>query len=60
MIYKNLHDIHTHASSGNETTLVGTDENGDEFTITLSTFELLEWLDVEYMKDTLIKHIKTI
>ncbi len=60
MIYKNLHDIHTNHSKDNETVLVGKDENGNEFTITLSTFELLEWLDIEYMKETLIKHIKQI
>lgn len=60
MKYKYLRDIHTHASSNNETILVGTDENGDEFTITIPTLEVLEWLDVEYMKETLIKHIKQI
>ena len=50
MIYKNLHDINTHCSNDNETMFVGTDENGEDFTIVLSTFELLEWVDTEYIK----------
>lgn len=57
MIYKNLHDINTIASSDNETLVCGTDENGEKFTLTLSTFEILEWFDREYLKETLIKYI---
>ena len=59
MIYKNLHDINTHCSNDNETMFVGTDENGEDFTIVLSTFELLEWVDTEYLKESLIKYINT-
>jgi|TARA_B100001093_G_scaffold490720_1_gene530056 hypothetical protein len=58
MIYKNLHDINTIASSDNETLVCGTDENGKDFTLTLSTFEILEWFDTEYLKESLIKYIK--
>tara|TARA_R110000744_G_scaffold113303_1_gene212320 strand:- start:428 stop:610 length:183 start_codon:yes stop_codon:yes gene_type:complete len=59
MIYKNLHDINTIASGDNETLIGGTDENGKDFTIVISTFELLEWIDTEYLKESLIKYIKT-
>jgi len=58
MIHKNLHDINTHCSHDNETMLCGKDENGKEFTITISTFELLEWIDIEYLKQSLIKYIE--
>ncbi len=58
MIHKNLHDINTHCSYDNETMLCGKDENGEEFTITISTFELLEWIDIEYLKQSLIKYIE--
>tara|TARA_R110002051_G_C8714725_1_gene496004 strand:+ start:1141 stop:1323 length:183 start_codon:yes stop_codon:yes gene_type:complete len=58
MIYKNLHDINTSCSHDNETMLSGTDEMGNDFTIVLSTFELLEWIDMEYLKESLIKYIK--
>tara|TARA_R100001460_G_scaffold40487_1_gene75709 strand:- start:11894 stop:12091 length:198 start_codon:yes stop_codon:yes gene_type:complete len=48
---KRMHDINTFMSSkGNETCLVGKDEEGNNFTIWFNTFELLEWLDIEHMK----------
>ena len=40
MKYKNLHDINTFACSDNEVMLSGTDEQGEDFTIVLSAFEL--------------------
>tara|TARA_R100000742_G_C4196514_1_gene26934 strand:+ start:384 stop:578 length:195 start_codon:yes stop_codon:yes gene_type:complete len=51
-IRKRLHDIHTFMSTkDNETCLAGKDEYGNEFTIWFNTFELLEWIDIDYMKD---------
>ena len=50
MNYKNLHDINTFSCSDNEIYLSGTDENGDELTIILNAFEVLQWLDVKYIK----------
>ena len=48
---KRLHDINTFmATEDNETLLVGTDENGKELTMVFNTIELLEWLDIDYMK----------
>ena len=58
MKYKNLHDINTFACSDNEVMLSGTDEEGEDFTIVLSAFELLEWLDMKYIKKQTIKYIK--
>ena len=58
MKYKNLHDINTFACSDNEVYLSGTDENGKDFTIVLNAFELLEWLDIKYIKKQTIKYIK--
>ncbi len=58
MKYKNLHDINTFACSDNEVYLSGSDENGKELTIVLNAFELLEWLDINYIKKQTIKHIK--
>ena len=58
MKYKNLHDINTFACSDNEVMLSGTDEQGEDFTIVLSAFELLEWLDIKYIKKQTIKYIK--
>jgi len=58
MKYKNLHDINTFACSDNEVYLSGTDENGKDFTIVLNAFELLEWLDIKYIKKQTIKYVK--
>ena len=58
MKYKNLHDINTFACSDNEVYLAGKDENGKDFTIVLNAFELLEWLDMKYIKKQTIKYVK--
>ena len=57
MIYKNLHDINTFSCSDNEVYLSGKDEDGKDFTIVLSSFELLEWLDIKYIKEQTLKYI---
>ena len=55
---KRLHDINTFACSDNEVYLSGKDERLKDFTIVLDAFELLEWLDVKYIKKQTIKYIK--
>jgi|TARA_R100001443_G_C3356032_1_gene177975 hypothetical protein len=55
--FKNIHDINTFQCVENEVYLGGTDENGEDITIVFSTFELLEWLEISYMKEQLIKYI---
>ena len=60
-IYINLHDINTFMSTkDNETYLSGVNENGEQTTIVFNTVELLEWLDIDYMKNQTIKYIKNI
>ena len=58
MKYKNIHDINTFSCSDNEVYLSGSDENGEDITIVLNAFELLEWLDMKYIKKQTIKYIK--
>ena len=41
-------------------TLTGLDEFGNEFSVTISILELLEWLDVSQLKEEVIKYIKEI
>tara|TARA_Y100000593_G_C4199562_1_gene281151 strand:+ start:557 stop:739 length:183 start_codon:yes stop_codon:yes gene_type:complete len=60
MKYKNLHDINTFSCSDNEIYLSGTDENGEDLTIVLNAFEVLEWFDIKYIKKQTIKYIKKI
>tara|TARA_R100000458_G_C8222967_1_gene206776 strand:- start:101 stop:280 length:180 start_codon:yes stop_codon:yes gene_type:complete len=56
MKYKNLH-INTFHCKDNEVYLSGKDENGEEFTIVLNSIELLEWLDINYIKEQTLKYI---
>ena len=56
--YKNLHNINTFSCSDNEIYLSGTDENGDDLTIVLNAIEILQWLDMKYIKKQSIKYIK--
>tara|TARA_R110001599_G_scaffold57827_1_gene159272 strand:- start:2056 stop:2247 length:192 start_codon:yes stop_codon:yes gene_type:complete len=58
MRYKNLHDINTFACSDNEIYLSGLDEDGENITIVLNAIEILEWLDIKYIKKQTIKYIK--
>jgi hypothetical protein len=58
MIYKNLHEINTFSCSNNEIYLSGTDEDGKDFTIILNGIEILEWLDIKYIKEQTLKYIQ--
>tara|TARA_R110002096_G_scaffold68022_2_gene164517 strand:+ start:1853 stop:2035 length:183 start_codon:yes stop_codon:yes gene_type:complete len=58
MKYKNLHDINTFSCSDNEVYLSGKDENGKDLTIVLNAFELLEWVDMKYIKEQTLKYIE--
>ena len=48
---KRMNDINTFMSTReNETCLRGTDEMGEDFIVWFDTIDLLEWLDIWYMK----------
>tara|TARA_R110002012_G_scaffold267492_1_gene451303 strand:+ start:1166 stop:1357 length:192 start_codon:yes stop_codon:yes gene_type:complete len=59
-IIKNLHDINTFSCFENEVHLTGKDEQGHDFTIVLNAFELLEWLDLNYIKKKALTYIKNL
>lgn len=60
-ITKRLHDINTFMSTeDNETYLVGRDEYGNNLTMVFDTFELLEWIDIKYMKTQCKKYINNL
>ena len=56
-VVKRLHSINAFTSLDNKTTLIGRDEEGDEFQIWFDTFELLSWLEIKYMKEKVKEHI---
>jgi hypothetical protein len=60
MNYKNIHEINTFSCSDNEILLSGTDENGEEITIILNAFEVLEWFDMNYIKEQTLKYIESL
>ena len=58
---KRLNNINTfQATENNETFLVGTDNYGEDFTIVFNTVELLEWLDIDHMKQMSKKYINNL
>ena len=62
MIHKRMNDINTFQAHENELYLRGIDEDGKDFQICFDSYNFLEWIDtehLEYIKETLIKHIKT-
>jgi len=51
-------NIHTFMSNAdNETFLGGTNHNGKERIIVFDTIELMEWLDIHYMKEKTKEYI---
>ena len=48
------------STKDNETYLQGTDENGKDFQVVFNTIELLEWLDIDYMKSQVKEYINNL
>jgi hypothetical protein len=62
LIHKSMNDINTFQAHENEVYLRGTDEYGKDFQICFDSYNFLEWIDtehLEYIKEQLVKHIKT-
>lgn len=55
--FTRLNDIDTFSCNENETYLGGKNEWGEPVVIVFDTYDLLEWLDIDYMKEQLKKHI---
>ena len=52
-----FHNINTYQTVENETYLGGINSDGEDVTLVFSTIDLLEWLDIDYMKKEAIKYI---
>lgn len=58
---KRMNDINTFYAQGNEVYINGKDENGKTFYISFDSYNFLNWIDLESIKQvkkTLIKYIK--
>ena len=60
-IIKRMNNINTFMPYENEVCLSGTDEHGKQFTVWWDSYDFLEWIDknnIKEIKKALIKHIK--
>jgi hypothetical protein len=55
--YIGFHNINTYQTVQNETYLRGINSNMEDVTLVFSTIDLLEWLDIDYMKKEAIEYI---
>lgn len=53
-----FHNINTYQTVEDETYIGGINSDGEDITLVFNTIELLEWLDIEHMKEEAIKYIK--
>ena len=56
-VIKSIHDINSFCCHDNELYLSGLDEYGQDITLVFNAIEILEWLDIEYMRRQSIKYI---
>ncbi len=62
LINKRMNNINTFQCEEGEVYLRGTDEYGQDFQICFDAYDFIDWIDndkVEYIKEKLVKHIKT-
>ena len=62
LIHKAMNNINTFQCCEGELYLRGTDEYGRDFQVCFDAYDFLKWIDIEnieYIKEQLIKHIKT-
>ena len=60
--HKAMNNINTVQCCDGELYLRGTDEYGKDFQVCFNAYDFLDWIDteqIEYIKEQLIKHIKT-
>ena len=61
MTHKEINNINTISCNDNELLLSGTDENGNDITITFDAINFLQWIDKDTMsciKEQTIEYIK--
>ena len=62
LLHKAMNNINTFQCCEGELYLRGTDEYGKDFQTCFDAYDFLKWIDteqIEYIKEQLIKHIKT-
>jgi len=62
LIHKAMNNINSFQCCEGELYLRGSDEYGKDFQVCFNAYDFLDWIDteqIEYIKEQLIKHIKT-
>ena len=63
MLHKRMNNINTFQCCEGELYLRGTDEYGNDFQLCFDAYDFLNWIsveEIEYIKEQLTKHIKTL
>jgi|TARA_R110001632_G_scaffold52524_8_gene130203 hypothetical protein len=63
MIFKRLNDINTFQCAEGDIFLRGTDEYGNCLQLSFCAYDFIQWIsheELNYIKEQLVKHIKTI
>ena len=55
--YIGFHNISNYGTIKNETYVGGVNSNGEDVTLVFNTIDLLEWLDINHMKEEAKKYI---
>lgn len=57
VIDKRLNDISCYHFFEGDITLIGVDEHGTEFSVSVDAYELLQWINTDDIREDLAKHI---
>tara|TARA_Y100001972_G_scaffold126910_1_gene182056 strand:- start:2964 stop:3158 length:195 start_codon:yes stop_codon:yes gene_type:complete len=59
--YTNIHNINTfQCTTDNEIYLCGENEHGEDVCIVFDAIEILQWLDIDHIKEQTTKYIKNL
>jgi len=60
MVWTAIHDINTFQVADNELYLGGINEFGQPITVVFNAREILEWIDIGYVREKVIEHYSEI
>ena len=52
---KRINDINTYHFFEGDVTIVGVDENGEEFSLSIDAYELIQWINTDQVREELAK-----
>ena len=52
---KRINDINTYHFFEGDVTIVGVDENGEEFSLNIDAYELIQWINTDQIREELAK-----